>query len=228
MRCEQLAAPAVGAPSSWEAHLSGKLRGRADLTLGAPAGGIHLVSGTNFYLIRPSGSKSNIHSKSELRKRFFWPGWVSSRSWSSPPSLSHAETTPSGTGALHQEADVTEQLTRGNTEIPLLLPTPIFCHLIPQFRDGLCSLSTDCWRTMKSSKGRIRAVNGLGTAPGTVGNASSCQASAWAGRSPGAGQGAQLTAQPGQGSSRRQGHPTALEREKGGEKRKKNQRHQHS
>lgn len=48
------------------------------------------------------GSKSNIHSKSELRERLFWPGWRSSRSWSGAagsmlcsrlPSCSHTQTT---------------------------------------------------------------------------------------------------------------------------------------
>lgn len=165
----------MGAPSSREAHLSRKLPGRADLALGAPAQGIHQVSGTKLYLIRPPGSKSNIHSKSELRERLFWPGWMSSRAWpratgntlrSSPPSLL-AHTDHPTFSVPAQEHCIRKLMLLSSwleaTKKSLRCCQLLYCHLIPQFRDVLCSWNAPCWRAIGSSKGRIRAVNSPGT-----------------------------------------------------------------
>lgn len=67
-----------------------------------------------------------------------------------------------GTGALHQEADVTEHWLEA-TKKSLRCCQLLYCHLIPQFRDVLCSWNAPCWRAIGSSKGRIRAVNSPGT-----------------------------------------------------------------
>lgn len=156
----------MGAPSSREAHLSGKLPGRADLALGAPARGIHQVSGTKLYLIRPPGSKSNIHSKSELRERLFWPGWMSSRAWpraagntlcSSPPSLlAHTDhptfSVPAREHCIRKLMLLSSWLEA--TKKSLRCCQLLYCHLIPQFRDVLCSLEHSLLESHREQQGK--------------------------------------------------------------------------
>lgn len=145
------------------------------------------------------------------------------RTCSAPALLQHTDCPPVFAILLtqeHREADATEQLARGKRKsFPMLLPTPICCHLIPYFRDVLHSLERQMLENQKEQQGKP-----MGCEQPWDRHSHDCGSHRHTAMPPLLGESLGWPGSSGHvGLQHRKGHPIALWRDRREGKRKKNQ-----